>query len=200
MRSCRSSSVPPLTASGTAWSDPRTARTSPAAPAIAATLRRTRSSRSCSTPTRRRSAARSPATATTCSVASQRLGVTSAGRRSSTSATAKSRTTRRSTPQSRAFCSPSRFPRSPPRPKPPRPCCRSETCCASSPGAFPPGRRSPARCGVQALGRYDLPDITAVYAPFGTSTPLWYYVLAEAKAMEAGCTSDRSADGSSPRR
>jgi hypothetical protein len=39
---------------------------------------------------------------------------------------------------------------------------------------------------VRALGRHDLPDITAVYAPFGTSTPLWYYILAEAKAIEDG--------------
>ena len=51
---------------------------------------------------------------------------------------------------------------------------------------LPSGQAIARAMRVQALGRYDLPDITAVYAPFGTSTPLWYYVLAEAKAMEDG--------------
>jgi hypothetical protein len=37
-----------------------------------------------------------------------------------------------------------------------------------------------------ALGASDLADIAGVYAPFATSTPLWYYILAEAKAIEGG--------------
>jgi hypothetical protein len=40
--------------------------------------------------------------------------------------------------------------------------------------------------GVPSLGPSDLPDIAGVYAPFAARTPLWYYVLAEAKAMEDG--------------
>jgi hypothetical protein len=51
---------------------------------------------------------------------------------------------------------------------------------------LPSGQAIARAMRVQALSRDDLPDITAVYAPFGTSTPLWYYVLAEAKAMENG--------------
>ncbi len=39
---------------------------------------------------------------------------------------------------------------------------------------------------VQPLAPADLADISSVYTPFGTSTPLWYYILAEAKAMEGG--------------
>lgn len=58
-------------------------------------------------------------------------GVTSGGRRSSTSATGRSRTTRRSTPRSPVSCSPCRSPRSPPRPRRHRWYCRSATCCAS---------------------------------------------------------------------
>ena len=37
-----------------------------------------------------------------------------------------------------------------------------------------------------ALGPSELSNIAAAYAPFGTSTPLWYYVLAEAKAIGDG--------------
>jgi hypothetical protein len=40
--------------------------------------------------------------------------------------------------------------------------------------------------GVPALGPSDLTDIAGVYAPFGRSTPLWYYILAEAKATTDG--------------
>jgi hypothetical protein len=36
------------------------------------------------------------------------------------------------------------------------------------------------------LGPSDLSDIASVYRPFATSTPLWYYVLAEAKRMAGG--------------
>jgi hypothetical protein len=51
---------------------------------------------------------------------------------------------------------------------------------------LPSGQTIARAMRVRALGRHDLPDITAVYAPFGTSTPLWYYILAEAKAIEDG--------------
>ena len=39
----------------------------------------------------------------------------------------------------------------------------------------------------------DLSDIGAVHPPFARSTPLWYYILAEAERSPAGCTSDPSA-------
>jgi hypothetical protein len=40
--------------------------------------------------------------------------------------------------------------------------------------------------GVTPLASADLADIAGVYAPFGTSTPLWYYILAEAKTAADG--------------
>ncbi|MDE3204315.1 MAG: hypothetical protein KGQ66_08825 [Acidobacteriota bacterium] len=40
--------------------------------------------------------------------------------------------------------------------------------------------------GVDLLGKGDLGDIGAVYAPFAESTPLWYYVLAEARVATGG--------------
>ena len=40
--------------------------------------------------------------------------------------------------------------------------------------------------GVTPLSASDLADIGAVYAPFATSTPLWYYILAEAKIAVDG--------------
>jgi hypothetical protein len=42
--------------------------------------------------------------------------------------------------------------------------------------------------GVSPLSAADLADIGAVYAPFATSTPLWYYILAEAKIAADGLT------------
>ena len=36
------------------------------------------------------------------------------------------------------------------------------------------------------LGPSDLTDIAAVHPPFAVSTPLWYYTLAEAKAINDG--------------
>ena len=51
---------------------------------------------------------------------------------------------------------------------------------------LPSGQAIAKAMRVQHLGPDDLSDITAIYAPFGTSTPLWYYVLAEAKAIEDG--------------
>jgi hypothetical protein len=45
-----------------------------------------------------------------------------------------------------------------------------------------------AAMGVDVLHRNDLGDIAGVYRPFATSTPLWYYVLAEAKHASGGLT------------
>ena len=51
---------------------------------------------------------------------------------------------------------------------------------------LPSGQGIARAMRVPALGPSDLPDITGVYAPFGISTPLWYYILAEAKLIENG--------------
>src|SRR5262249_10481255 len=40
--------------------------------------------------------------------------------------------------------------------------------------------------GVQPLSLAELSEIASVYKPFGTSTPLWYYMMAEAKAATNG--------------
>jgi len=42
--------------------------------------------------------------------------------------------------------------------------------------------------GVTPLSASDLSDIRSVYSPFGSSTPLWYYLLGEAKATTDGLT------------
>ena len=39
---------------------------------------------------------------------------------------------------------------------------------------------------VPGLRPSDLSDIASVYRPFATSTPLWYYTLAEAQHMAGG--------------
>jgi hypothetical protein len=44
---------------------------------------------------------------------------------------------------------------------------------------LPSGQDIAQTMGVDPLGPGDLAEIASVYAPFGTSTPLWYYVLAE---------------------
>jgi hypothetical protein len=51
---------------------------------------------------------------------------------------------------------------------------------------LPSGQALARAMGVPPLDPADLEDIAAVYAPFATSTPLWYYVLAEAKAAAGG--------------
>jgi hypothetical protein len=51
---------------------------------------------------------------------------------------------------------------------------------------LPSGQAIARAMRAPMLGASDLPDITSVYRQFGTSTPLWYYILAEAKAMEDG--------------
>ena len=113
-----------------------------AAPATAATRPKSRSSDWYSIPNRAPLTARSPATAMTCSAATQPPTATSAGRHSSTSVTVRSRTTRRSTPRYRASCSRCRSPRSRHTPSPPRLCCRNATSCASSHGSCPQDKRS----------------------------------------------------------
>jgi Animal haem peroxidase/TAT (twin-arginine translocation) pathway signal sequence len=47
---------------------------------------------------------------------------------------------------------------------------------------LPSGQAIARAMRVATLSRSDLSNIGAVYAPFARSTPLWYYVLAEAKA------------------
>ena len=51
---------------------------------------------------------------------------------------------------------------------------------------LPSGQAIAKAMGAPALGRSDLSDIAGAYAPFATSTPLWYYILAEAKATTDG--------------
>jgi Animal haem peroxidase len=53
---------------------------------------------------------------------------------------------------------------------------------------LPSGQRIAREMGVQALTRAELSEIGGVYRSFATSTPLWYYVLAEAKAATGGLT------------
>ena len=51
---------------------------------------------------------------------------------------------------------------------------------------LPSGQAIAAAMKVPALGTSDLSDIAGVNAAFATSTPLWYYILAEAKTIEDG--------------
>jgi len=51
---------------------------------------------------------------------------------------------------------------------------------------LPSGQSLARAMGLPALSAADLADIGAVYAPFATSTPLWYYILAEAKVAAGG--------------
>jgi Animal haem peroxidase len=52
--------------------------------------------------------------------------------------------------------------------------------------SLPSGQAIAAAMGATPLTAADLDDIAAVYAPFGLSTPLWYYLLAEAKTAAGG--------------
>jgi Animal haem peroxidase len=54
--------------------------------------------------------------------------------------------------------------------------------------SLPSGQAIAQAMGVPALTAADLGDIGSVYAPFASSTPLWYYILAEAKAATDGLT------------
>jgi hypothetical protein len=51
---------------------------------------------------------------------------------------------------------------------------------------LPSGQSVAVAMGLTPLSAADLADIGAVYAPFATSTPLWYYILAEAKVAAGG--------------
>jgi hypothetical protein len=51
---------------------------------------------------------------------------------------------------------------------------------------LPSGQAIARAMRVPSLGADDLEDIAAVYAPFASRTPLWYYTLAEAKVLAAG--------------
>ncbi len=52
--------------------------------------------------------------------------------------------------------------------------------------SLPSGQSVARAMGVPALTASDLADIGGVHAPFATSTPLWYYILAEAKIAAGG--------------
>ena len=54
--------------------------------------------------------------------------------------------------------------------------------------SLPSGPAIAQTMGVSPLTAADLSDIGSVYAPFATSTPLWYYILAEAKIATDGLT------------
>lgn len=51
---------------------------------------------------------------------------------------------------------------------------------------LPSGQRLARLVGAVPLSAGDLTEIGGVYRPFATSTPLWYYLLAEAKVTTAG--------------
>jgi Animal haem peroxidase len=51
---------------------------------------------------------------------------------------------------------------------------------------LPSGQAIARTMRAPALAPSDLDELASVYAPFAISTPLWYYILAEAKAMEDG--------------
>jgi hypothetical protein len=51
---------------------------------------------------------------------------------------------------------------------------------------LPSGQSIARAMGIPQLSAADLADIGSVYAPFATSTPLWYYILAESKIAEDG--------------
>jgi hypothetical protein len=53
---------------------------------------------------------------------------------------------------------------------------------------LPSGQAVARTIGLSPLRPADLSDIAGVYRPFGRSTPLWYYLLAEAKATSGGLT------------
>ncbi len=52
--------------------------------------------------------------------------------------------------------------------------------------SLPSGQSVAQAMGVAPLTAADLAGIGAVYAPFATSTPLWYYILAESKIAADG--------------
>ena len=113
-------------------------------------------------------------TPTTCAAGAARRGGSSAGRPSSTSATARSSRTRRSTPRSRRRSSTCRSARSRATTRPRR--CRSATCSGTSPGSFPRGRASRARWESRRSPPPTSQELAPLDVGFERSTPLWYYV------------------------
>lgn len=53
---------------------------------------------------------------------------------------------------------------------------------------LPSGPAVARAMGLLSLATSDLSDIAGVYPPFARSTPLWYYLLAEAKIAAGGIT------------
>jgi hypothetical protein len=53
---------------------------------------------------------------------------------------------------------------------------------------LPSGQAVARAMRVQGLSSSDFAEIADVYAPFAASTPLWYYILAEAKLAAGGLT------------
>jgi Animal haem peroxidase/TAT (twin-arginine translocation) pathway signal sequence len=53
---------------------------------------------------------------------------------------------------------------------------------------LPSGQSIARAMGVAALSSADLADIAGVHKPFGKSTPLWYYILREARVASNGLT------------
>jgi hypothetical protein len=53
---------------------------------------------------------------------------------------------------------------------------------------LPSGQGVARTMGVDPLSSKDLADIANVYRPFGSSTPLWYYILAEGRVAAKGLT------------
>jgi hypothetical protein len=53
---------------------------------------------------------------------------------------------------------------------------------------LPAGQRLSKAMGATPLSGSDLADIGSVYRPFAKRTPLWYYVLTEAKTTTGGLT------------
>jgi len=53
---------------------------------------------------------------------------------------------------------------------------------------LPAGQAVAAAMGVESLLPSDLTDIAGIHRAFGSSTPLWYYVLAESKVATGGLT------------
>jgi hypothetical protein len=51
---------------------------------------------------------------------------------------------------------------------------------------MPSGQAIARAIGVPTLSRAELSDIGAIFGPFARHTPLWYYALAEAKALAGG--------------
>jgi len=107
----------------------------------------------------------------------------SAGRRSSTSATGRCGPTSASTPRSPRRCSNSPWGRSQgdaaPHPS------RTATYCAGSPGRFPRASGSRGRW-APALSPSDLSELAGYGLGLERATPLWYYILKEAQVTEDG--------------